>query len=129
MSPLAETNLARARAAWGEAPAWVEELARRCDVTSGAEVARRLGYSSAVISGVLRNSYKGALSRVEDRVRGAFLAETVSCPVVGELALDVCAENQTRPYANTNPTRTRLWKSCRAACPHSTLNNRRENHG
>ncbi len=122
MTPTAETNLTRALAAWGvEAPAWVLELARQCDAASGARVASRLGYSPAVVSNVLRNTYKGALSRVEDRVRGRWMAATVVCPVVGDLGLDVCAENQSRPFANTNQTRTRLWKACRAGCPHSKI--------
>ena len=80
-------------------------------------MARRLKYSQAVISGVIKGTYRGALSRVEDRVRGAFLAETVACPVVGEITKDVCAEHQGRPFANTNPQRVALYRACRG-CEH-----------
>ncbi len=112
----------RARSSWGkDVPPWVLALARACDAGSGASVAKRLGYSGAVVSQVLRNAYQGSLSRVEEVVRGAFMAETVGCPVVGEIAKDLCAEHQRRPFANTNPTRVRLYRACRGGCPHSKV--------
>ena len=122
MSAAPISALDRARAAWGNAlPVWVEALARACDQTSQSEVARRLSYSPAVISTVLLNRYNGSLTRVETKVRGAFMDETVDCPVVGELAKDACAGHQAAPYANTNSIRIRLYRACRNGCAHATI--------
>lgn len=99
-------------------PDWVMILAETCDATSRAKVAARLGYSPGVVSQVLNGSYKGDLARVEGVVRGALLAETVMCPVVDEIARDVCLENQKRTPPFTSAMRARLYRACRGGCPH-----------
>ena len=109
-------------AAWGAGvaaavPDWVVILAESCDATSRARVAARLGYSAGVVSQVLNKSYKGDLARVEGVVRGALLAETVMCPVVDEIARDVCLENQKRTPPFTSAMRARLYRACRGGCP------------
>jgi hypothetical protein len=110
----------RARAGWGEAaPDWVLALATACDESSQAAVARRLGYSPTAVSTTLKGDYGADLSRLEAAVRGAFMAATVGCPVIGEIGADLCAEHQRRPYANTNPTRIALHRACRSGCIHS----------
>ena len=120
--PIGTIALNRARAAWGDAiPAWVEALAAACDGSSQKVVARRLGYSDAAISNALRNTYKGGLTGIETAVRGAFLSESVPCPVVGDLPRDRCMEYQRRPYANTNQMRVALYRACRS-CPHNVSN-------
>jgi hypothetical protein len=112
--------LDRARAAWGaDVPAWVEALARACDGSSQSRVAKRIGYSAATLSYVLNFRYSGDLGAVEQAVKGALMAETVNCPVVGELASDACLGHQKAPWAPHNPQRIAFFRACRAGCPHS----------
>jgi hypothetical protein len=111
--------LERARAAWGDLPDWVEALARACDDGSQAAIARKLDVSPALVSGVLRKTYKGSMAAVEQRVRGALLAKTVACPVVGDLAADACLANQRAPWSSHNPGRISFFRACRGGCPHA----------
>jgi len=110
----------RARAAWNDLPDWVETLARACDDRSQATVARLLGVSPALVSGVLRASYRGSMEAAEQRVRGVLMAATVVCPVVGELATDACLRHQRTPWAPHNPGRIAFYRACRGGCPHAT---------
>ena len=117
-----DTNLARARAAWGEAiPAWVEVLAEECDRTSQARAGDRIGRSAGLVCNTLKGCYTGDLKAVEQLVRGALMAETVACPVVGELATDTCLSHQRAPWAPHNPSRIRFYRACRGVCPHSRV--------
>ncbi|MDH5785359.1 MAG: XRE family transcriptional regulator [Chromatiales bacterium] len=113
--------VARATNAWGnEQPDWVRVMAEQCDASSQKRVADDIGYSPAVVNTVLGNSYRGDLIAVEQAVKGAFLAATVNCPVLGELAAHICLEKQRQPYAATNATRVRLFKACHSGtCLHS----------
>lgn len=115
-------NLALARGAWGaELPAWLETLARACDASTQAAVARRMRYSPTVINQLLAAKYEGSRAAVEAAFKGAFGGATVTCPVVGEIASHVCAEHQRAPFAMTNPMRTRLYRACRSGCTHSHI--------
>lgn len=110
--------IAKARAAWGEAiPVEVVALAEACEAETSRSVAKRLGYSDAVISHVLAAKYPGDMPKVLAKIRGAFLGETVLCPVLGEIGRDRCLTEQARPFAATNATRARLFHACRR-CPH-----------
>lgn len=112
----------RANAYWKDTPVWVLALAEECDARkSQAKVGLRIGYSAAVVNQVLSHSYKGDLSKVEAAVRGAFMGETVECPVVGPIGRDRCLSHQRAPLAATNPQRVRLYRACRNGCPHSRL--------
>lgn len=111
-------QIARARVAWGEAlPAEVEALARACRAETSAAVARRLGYSDAVVSQVLGRKYPGDLDKVFQKIRGAFLGETVMCPILDEIGRDRCLAEQAKPFAATNSTRARLFHACKT-CSH-----------
>ena len=101
------------------APGWVLVLASACDATSQNRVAKRIGYSPAVVGAVLTNSYPGRLDKVEAAVRGALLNVTVTCPVLGEINADRCVSEQRRPLRPTNPNAVRLYHACRNGCPHS----------
>lgn len=79
-------------------------------------VATELGYSSAVVSQALHDSYCGDVATLEQRIRGKYMAETVQCPVMGRLGRDHCLTYQKRPLAFTNPTRVALHKACKT-CP------------
>ena len=103
---------------WGaHPPAWVLELAEACDRTSQGAVARRLGISTTVVNQALSNSYAGRLDRMEQRVRGELMRETVQCPVLGEINTRACLDHQSRGYQGTNSTRVRLFTACRR-CQH-----------
>jgi hypothetical protein len=114
----------RARAAWGEAmPEWVAVLARACAASSQAKVARRLGRSSALVSEVLGNSYRGNLPAVEETVRGVLMNATVTCPALGELPMHECGmwRTRARTFSGHNALRVQMYRAC-ARCPR----NRRE---
>ncbi|MEX2480236.1 MAG: transcriptional regulator [Gammaproteobacteria bacterium] len=117
-------SLANARAAWGEAiPEWIVRLAEAADQSSQTRIAKRLGYSGSVVSQVIRHSYKGDYGAVEQAVKGAFMAETVDCPVLGELASDTCGRHQrhARHFSAGSSMRVALYRTCRGDCPHSRL--------
>lgn len=116
--------LLKAQSAWGEnIPGWVVVLAEECDRTSQKKTSNLIAYSTSVVSNVLANKYPGVLEAVEQAVKGALLAETVNCPVYGDLKGHHCMEYQRKPFAATNPIRVRLYKACRNSCPHSRINN------
>jgi DNA-binding transcriptional regulator YdaS (Cro superfamily) len=113
------TNEAVAREAWGKAaPEWVVMLAERCDKTKGGQsaIARQLGVSGSMINQALKNTYAGRLDRLEQRVRGELMNETVRCPVLSDITKRRCIDEQSRTYAATNAVRIELRRACRS-CP------------
>jgi hypothetical protein len=109
--------VAKARLAWGETvPAEILVLAEACKAQTSRALARRLGYSDAVISHVLGNKYPGDVARVLATVRGALMGETVLCPILGDIGRDRCFREQATPFAATNSTRARLSHACKT-CP------------
>lgn len=112
---------AKAIAAWGDAPDWVVVLAEACMLSSQSAVAKQLDYSAATVSQVLSNSYRGDLSRVREMVRGALMAETIVCPILGEIARNVCLEWQAKPAVVTSSLRAQMYRACRTQCPHSRI--------
>jgi hypothetical protein len=104
---------------WGEdAPPWVLALADACDLSSQNAVARRLGRSASLISTVLRKKYPGDMNAVEERVRGAFMNETVACPAIGAMPMHECQDWQvlSRGDPGANPERRRMLRACNR-CP------------
>jgi len=118
-----KTNfMANAERNWGEAmPDWVKALAEEATRTSGTEMARRLGYSPAVVTGVINATYAGDLATVEAKVRGLLMNETVDCPVLGELTRDRCLNEQKMSRIGSSSLRARISRACRSGCPHSRL--------
>jgi hypothetical protein len=114
--------LAKAKAAWGAAlPDWVETLALEANRTTSAKAARRIGYSGGLLTGVFGKKYNGDLVRVEAKVRGALMSATVVCPVVGEIGLDRCLNEQKMGNTGASSIRARLYRGCRGGCPHSRI--------
>jgi hypothetical protein len=114
-------NQDAARAAWGAAtPDWIDALAAACDTTSQTAVAQRLGISGSAVNAVLRNRYPAETTRIEQRIRGVLMRGTVPCPVLGELASDLCLEWQGKAEAfhDTGQLRRRMFAACRR-CPRS----------
>jgi DNA-binding transcriptional regulator YdaS (Cro superfamily) len=100
---------------------WIEALRAECARTSQRRTAERLGVSTSMINQVLNGSYRADTSRLEARVRGELLAETVTCPVAGVITRRACQDHQAREFASTNPVRVALYRACRAGCPNSGL--------
>lgn len=100
---------------------WIDALRAECERTSQTRTAKRLGVSPSMVNQVLGGSYKGNIARLETLVRGELMAETVECPVMGEITKRQCQDAQERPFAATNPMRVAVYKACRSGCPHSTI--------
>lgn len=113
---------AKVAEAWGaEAPDWVLALAQLAIDTSVARAAKAIGYSPAVVSTVLGNSYAGNTEKVERAVRGALMDLKVECPVLGEIRADRCIANQRSDLNVTSNRSVRLWRACRGGCPNSFM--------
>jgi hypothetical protein len=114
--------LAKAGAAWGDAlPDWVETLAHEANRTTSAKAARRIGYSGAVLSHVFSKNYPGDIARVEAKVRGALMSATVTCPILGEIGLDHCLNEQKMPNTGASSIRAKVHRACRGGCPNSRI--------
>lgn len=121
--PAGATFSEKAALAWGEpVPDWVGELARLADVEGLAGAGKRVGYSPSAISVVLSGKYKGDVDRVAEMVRGALMAETVDCPVLGEIGRDRCLTEQKEPFRATSRHRAQLFHACKT-CPNARRNN------
>lgn len=91
------------------------ELLRRTIAAKGqAQTARELGYSDAAVCQVVKGNYKGDAGRILQRVEEVYGTTTVSCPVLGRIALGLCAQERGKPLAATSPQRMRLWKNCQS---------------
>ena len=115
------TAVERAMGAWRPLPDWVRAMAEACDASSQAQAARRMGYSPATVSLVLRNAWSRDLSHVGAAARGAFLSATVDCPVLGTVGTSECVTHQRAKFSTVNTLCVRLYRACRAGCPHSRL--------
>jgi len=120
MSRVKVDFLAKAKGAWGDKLP-VEALAFEANRTDSAKAAKRIGYSGAVLSHVFSNAYPGDMSRVEAKVRGALMSAVVTCPVVGEIGLDRCLDEQKMGLTGASALRARLYRACRGGCPHSRI--------
>lgn len=114
--------LATARETYGDAlPDWVEELAKYASQTSGVQAAKRIGYSSSVVTSICRGKYAGDIASVEGSVRGALMGAMVICPVLGEIGRDQCVSEQGKRFVGSSAARTALYHACRSGCPHSRI--------
>lgn len=108
-----------AREAWGDAlPEWVLGLAQQCAASSQNKVAKKLGYSAAVVSTVLRNSYQGSMDAVRDRYLGVYEASVTSCPALGTIGLHVCQNwrGKARHLNPANAMNVKMFRACNR-CP------------
>jgi hypothetical protein len=130
MSPPKVDFLAKAKMAWGAAlPDWVEALALEASRTTATKAAQRIGYSSAVLSHVFSKNYPGDIARVEAKVRGALMSAVVNCPVVGEIGLDRCLDEQRMGNTGASSIRAMLYRACRSGCQHSRIKTEDDNAG
>lgn len=112
-------RLDTARGAWGApTPDWIEALVRACDESSQNNVARRLGYSGAVVSQVLRNRYPGDIAGIERLVRANLMLEKLSCPALGVIKLSECLKHRAsaEDFVRRNPLAVQMRRAC-LRCP------------
>jgi len=89
-------------------------LRKVCAEKSQAEVARRTGFSSAVVCGVLKGTYKGDSEGFLKRFEEVFGNSTVACPGLGEsIPLGRCAAYRKRPWSCVNHEWIRMYQACR----------------
>jgi|UPI00036A058C hypothetical protein len=101
---------------------WLEALKTACEASSQAQVARRLGVSTAMVSQALNGVYKGNIQRLQGLVEGELMSLAVDCPVIGaEIPRQRCVEHQNQPFRMTSPMRIALWKGCKS-CPNKIVN-------
>ncbi|AFT74490.1 MULTISPECIES: hypothetical protein [Alteromonas] len=83
----------------------VKELGRR-------QVELDTGMSKTTLSQVLNEKYPGSISNIEKKVLAAYANLTVTCPVLGSIAVKRCLNEQIRPFSASNPQRVRLFRAC-----------------
>ena len=114
--------MGRVELGWGrDIPDWILTLAHEVDITSQRRVATRTGINATTINKVLANKYEASTARIEERIRGALMAKTVNCPVLGEIGAQRCISEQGKKLTFENPLRQRVYHACRGGCPHSRL--------
>lgn len=114
--------VAKAQDAWGKScPEWVLEWARYANRNTGTLAAKKVNYSLATFSYVMANKYTGDIQRVELKVRGALMSETVMCPIVGEIGRDRCLDEQKMGHTGASSVRAKIYRACRGGCPHSRI--------
>ena len=99
---------------------WIEALRTECDRYGQATTAKRIGISATTVCQILSGSYKGNLARMQARIEGALLGQTVDCPVCGDIPRDRCIEHQTRKFSATSPMRVQPARAC-PSCPNRQL--------
>jgi hypothetical protein len=101
--------------------AWLETLRAAAAATSQTVAGRRIGYSATVVSQVLSGTYPGDVRRVQAAVEEALMAQTVDCPVVGDMPRQKCVEHQRAQRRQTNPMAVALYHACRNGCHNSLI--------
>ncbi|MGY3910772.1 hypothetical protein ACW5XW_02805 [Aeromonas piscicola] len=97
---------------------WIDTLREQCLSRQIQVVAAELGYSRTAVSKVINGKYPGNTKHIQAAVERAYPANTVSCPVFGELARDKCLFHQSQPLRATTGVRVLLYRSCKI-CPHN----------
>lgn len=107
----------KAAAAHGEPLSdWLDELARLADAEGLRGAGERIGYHASAVSMIIAGKYQGDVDRVEQMVRGALMALSVNCPVLGQIGRDQCLTEQKEPFRATSRHRAQLFHACKT-CP------------
>jgi hypothetical protein len=97
---------------------WMEVLRQAVEREGQSRVARRLDYSAATISLILRGTYNADPANVARRVIERLSQETLVCPVLGTIPYGRCSAERARDFSAANPVRVALWSACRV-CTHN----------
>lgn len=90
----------------------LELLQKACATEPQKAVAKRLGYSPAVINLFLKGKYTGDVEKFKRVVKQRLSKPFVDCPVLGEIKHADCQRNQTMPFSAANSQRVKLFKAC-----------------
>ena len=92
---------------------WLETLKDFCDKSSQAKIAKKIEYSSATISLVLKGEYKGNNENIQKAVEKHLMAVTVICPILGEISKIICEKQRDKPFSSASRQSVELFKACR----------------
>ncbi|MCK4783669.1 MAG: helix-turn-helix transcriptional regulator [Desulfobacteraceae bacterium] len=92
---------------------WLELLQSAVDDSSQAEVSRKLDVSTTTVSLILKGKYGASTDNIAKRIIEVYGNENVDCPVMGDIALSVCAEKRKLPFSASSPIRVRLFNACK----------------
>lgn len=99
-------------------PDFIIRLATFCDENTQTAAAKKIDYSSAVVSQLLRNKYGGNMEKVETKVTNIFRNKFAECPLLGRIPIDICLAHARKPYTPLNPILIAQFKACRQ-CPNN----------
>ncbi len=119
--------ISSAQSAWINPPDWVLALARACDASTQSAVAKSLNINAAYVSFAINNKSSEYHERVEEAVRAKYMAEVVVCPVLGEVALDICGGHQRNTRRPTGPVQRQLRETC-PGCPFNRTSKDKGDH-
>jgi hypothetical protein len=114
----AQSNVERARTAYGEPPEWILVLARECDRSDQKQVGARIGRSGGYISRILSNKYPARMTEAERLVLSLIASDRVECPLFGNMPLVRCMRTRRRKGAPTN----NIDRMAAGQCPKCPIN-------
>ena len=92
---------------------WLEILREACTKSSQAQVAKKIEYSSATLSLVLKGEYKGNIENVQQAVEKHLMRVTVICPILGEITKIICEKQRNKPFSSASRQSVELFKACK----------------
>lgn len=99
---------------------WLERFNAKASELGIRALAVKVGLSPTTVSQVCNNKYKGNLDNVRAKFEAVYHkteAQSVTCPILGDIPITTCLEKQKLPFAATNPQRVQLFRACRGGCP------------
>jgi len=110
------TAMEKALTAWGEPlHDWVFALTQEIDATSQGNVAKRIEFSPATVSQIVRKTYPSSYSPVEAKVREKLMSADVQCPYQGDaISMETCFRNQdhAKKGAGQSAVRIMMARAC-----------------
>lgn len=91
---------------------WFIALQSAANTMSQAKLAAKCGISGTAINQVLKGNYQGSINNVSEKVKGALLEQSVTCPVLDTITTDVCANHRNKGFKPNNPMRVQLFRAC-----------------
>lgn len=87
-------------------------LKKACEETNQAKVAKKIGYSTTVVSLVLKGKYTGDMDKIKHTIRTRLGNSSVNCPILGEIENDRCLKEQSKPFSSASSHSVRMFKAC-----------------
>ena len=87
---------------------WIKELQQKVEQLGRRKVESDTGYSRTTLSQLLNNKYPGNMPAMEQLFKNAYSQQIVVCPVLSEITVARCNNEQNKPFSASNPTRLRF---------------------